>query len=166
MHCQELSTASKAFVDTVKLSSGTHVNSEVLAALVAEVEARRGGVTSAQPSQQDQNCVEEVQQLEQGSAQQVELDAYCCTGEGGKDENMGEQAARLLEALGALHFDSVEAPDESAVSEAANRNAQEDADALLRQRTLLVCHIQCLFFEIVSRSRTKDRLLTLRPLYP
>ena len=143
MHCQELSTAAKACIDAVKLSSGKHVNSEVLAALVSEVESRRGVCTNAQASQKDQDSVPDAQGLKQGSAQQAELDASCCEGGGGNDEAMGQEAARLLDAFGALPFESTEpeAFEQSATSEAASQQAQDDADAQLRQRTMLVSHI-------------------------
>jgi hypothetical protein len=139
MHCQEFSTAAKAFIDAVKLSSGVHVNTAVLEALVAEVESRR----AAQSSMHDPGASRLVQggtkdetQLGLCSAQQAELDS-CCYEEEGKAGDMGEEAARLLDVFATLYAGVSELPvDKQAKS--AGAAAKTHDDAKLRQQTMLV----------------------------
>lgn len=126
----------------MKLSSGTHVNTEVLAALVSEVESRRG----AECSTHDPHSLEQAQHRKNegpqlaplGSAQQAELHTSCSDGEEGKDRDMGEEAAQLLEMFAAFDFPQG-APVETAASAAAAASVQQDdSDAHLRQRDMLV----------------------------
>lgn len=139
VHSQEFATAAKAFIDAVGLSSGAHVNIAVLAALVSEVESRRGAQSSARGPHEAEHAKEPAApQLEPQSAQQAELDNGCSDGKEGEDGDEGEQAARMLEAFSTLHFEAASEPVDTAVPADVAANAQHEADAHLRQRSMLV----------------------------
>ena len=148
--------AARAFVRTVELSQGGHVNLAILAEIVAAVEeahgCSRGGAA----------CAHDARYGAILGAGAHEAEAPACTN--GADEDAGdavsqevvdggEDAARVLEALAAVTVGTSADTNKSGAEDADGADAADAAAAegLLRRRAMLVRHsVRCACIDVVA----------------